>query len=172
MKKIFVTFKRFFLNPNMLNLYYRIWVDCIIRARKQPKNRYNWQSMSKYYNFFFLLAFILNQPEGQYQRHKQFCGGLNGVDYKWSLDIEKDGSYIFQTTSKKNEFLSTSKNDLILGVCEVSKDTLKLFKSPIKDSVIIFYLNGDKLVYLKDKSNIKNKSLFFLDYLEKVNPVK
>ncbi len=27
----------------MIGLYYRIWVDCIRRARRQPDNRQNWQ---------------------------------------------------------------------------------------------------------------------------------
>ena len=28
----------------MLGVYYRIWVDCIIRARQQPANERNWKS--------------------------------------------------------------------------------------------------------------------------------
>jgi len=26
----------------MLGIYYRIWVDCIIRAKAQPANKENW----------------------------------------------------------------------------------------------------------------------------------
>lgn len=29
-----------------MGLYYRIWVDCIERARQQPANKHNWQKLS------------------------------------------------------------------------------------------------------------------------------
>lgn len=51
----------------MLGLYYRIWVDCIVRAKQQPQNKKNWpqvtiliMSMCMSFNFL-LIMFILEQ---------------------------------------------------------------------------------------------------------------
>lgn len=48
----------------MLGLYYRIWVDCIKRARLQPANRENWPvgtmiSMTLAMSFNFILIMTL-----------------------------------------------------------------------------------------------------------------
>lgn len=48
----------------MLGLYYRIWVDCIKRARQQPANRENWPvgtmiSMTLAMSFNFILIMTL-----------------------------------------------------------------------------------------------------------------
>ena len=48
----------------MLGLYYKIWVDCIKRAREQPDNK-NWQTytmiymtMAMAFNFLFIMAIL------------------------------------------------------------------------------------------------------------------
>jgi len=41
----------------MIGLYNRIWVDCIIRARLQEKNRHNWKSVTF---IFMTLAMTFN----------------------------------------------------------------------------------------------------------------
>jgi hypothetical protein len=48
----------------MLGLYYRIWVDCIKRARQQPANKENWPfgtmiSMTLAMSFNFILIMTL-----------------------------------------------------------------------------------------------------------------
>ncbi len=40
-----------------MELYYRIWVDCIERARRQPANKQNWQIGSM---VFMTLAMVFN----------------------------------------------------------------------------------------------------------------
>lgn len=41
----------------MLGIYNRIWVDCIVRARKQPNNKHNWQTGTM---IFMTLAMAFN----------------------------------------------------------------------------------------------------------------
>jgi hypothetical protein len=49
----------------MLGVYYRIWVDCIKRARLQPANKQNWKVMSMIFmtiamafNFVFIMTIL------------------------------------------------------------------------------------------------------------------
>jgi hypothetical protein len=49
----------------MLNLFYKIWVDCIIRAKQQPANERNWKIVTMFYmtmsmaaNFVLIMTFL------------------------------------------------------------------------------------------------------------------
>lgn len=125
--------------------------------------------MINYLKPLLLLSFLMSQIHGKFERHNQSCGGLNGLDVKWWLDIQKDNSYSFRITTKKNEYGSLPKNSVFVGVTENFGDTLKLYKDDIKDSSIAFFIKNDKLVYLADKSNFGGKQLEFLDYLMKID---
>jgi hypothetical protein len=44
----------------MLSLYYKIWVDCILRIRQQPENKQNWRTKAMMFMTFAMSAnFIL-----------------------------------------------------------------------------------------------------------------
>src|SRR5436190_639029 len=57
------------------------------------------------YFFKVVLVFVVlnTQIEGRYERHNQFCGGMNGSDIKWSLDVKKNKTYTLEITKRKNE---------------------------------------------------------------------
>ena len=49
----------------MLSLYYKIWVDCILRARLQTKNKENWKVVTMIFmtlamatNFIFIMTIL------------------------------------------------------------------------------------------------------------------
>jgi hypothetical protein len=57
----------------MLGLYYRIWVDCIKRAKSLPANKYNWpvasmlfMSMAMIFNFALFMVILQSNILGCY----------------------------------------------------------------------------------------------------------
>lgn len=48
-----------------MNIYYKLWVDCISRARSLPKNKYNWKfnsllfmTLAMSFNLLILLTYV------------------------------------------------------------------------------------------------------------------
>jgi hypothetical protein len=120
------------------------------------------------YFFKVVLVFVVlnTQIEGRYERHSQFCGGMNGSDMKWSLDVKKNKTYTLEITKRKNEYLSKSQNVFIMGLWRIEGDTLKLYQLGKEDSAFVFCKKEDKLILVNNKYKTENE-LFFLDYLEK-----
>jgi hypothetical protein len=57
----------------MIGLYYRIWVDCIKRAKSLPANKYNWHvaslvfmSMAMTFNFALFMVILQTNILGHY----------------------------------------------------------------------------------------------------------
>lgn len=49
----------------MLSLYYKLWVDCIVRIRQQPENKHNWHTKAMTFmtlamsaNFIFIMTIL------------------------------------------------------------------------------------------------------------------
>lgn len=123
--------------------------------------------MKSLYSCFFLFSILNLQIAGRYERHNQFCGGMNGIDIKWSLDIRGNKTYILEITTKKNEYLSKPKKTFITGTWQVEADTIKLSHWAQKDNVLIFYKKDDRLIFQSNKSKFQDRDLIYLDYLEK-----
>ncbi len=123
--------------------------------------------MKSLYSYFFLFIILNLQIEARYERHNQFCGGMNGTDIKWSLEINENKTYALQITSRKNEYLSKPKTTFIAGTWQVEADTVKLSNWSKTDNLLIFYKKDNKLVFQNSKSKFQNKDLIYLDYLEK-----
>lgn len=122
--------------------------------------------MRIFMNSFLIFLFPFLQKEGHYERHNQFCGGMNGSDIKWSLVINDNKTYSFQIVERKNEYLSKPKTTFLVGTWELSVGTLKLSDWAKKGDTLLFYKSQDRLMFLSDKSKINNRSLIYLDYLE------
>lgn len=130
--------------------------------------------MGSLFKCFFIFSIINLQIEGRYERHNQFCGGMNGSDIKWSLEIKENKTYVFQITKRKNEYLSKPKTTLLSGTWQIANDTLKLYQFGKMDNALMFVMTEDKLVFQNNKLMLSNnkmtlpsKDLLFLDYLSK-----
>jgi len=122
----------------------------------------------KYFNFLILFFPLIKfQMEGKYERHIQRCGGLQGTDYKWNLDIKENSAFTFQIISKKNVSPSKPKHLFISGEWQSSSDTLKLYNWGNKAEVIVFLNTDNKLIYQRALSTYKTDQLIYLDYLKR-----
>jgi hypothetical protein len=119
-------------------------------------------------NFLFLFSLLNSQVEGRYERHNQSCGGMNGTDIKWNLEIMNNKTYTLQITERKNEYSSKPKMLFIGGTWESIADTLKLSDWAKKEDVLVFYKNEGRLIFQRSKSKIQNRNLVYLDYLERL----
>jgi len=118
--------------------------------------------------FYFLLFTVLGfQPEGQYERRNQFCGGMNGADIKWSLDIKPGNTYVLSITKKTNDYLKKPKITSFVGTWKKEEDTLRLHQWGHADKTLTFYQKEDKLVFQKHKLTLEEGDLLYLDYLQK-----
>lgn len=116
---------------------------------------------------FLLLFSVLSSPiEGLYERHNQFCGGMNGRDVKWSLEIKDNKMYDLKITERRNEYGSKPKVTFIGGRWEYVADTLKLSNWAQKEDILVFYKKEGRLTFQSNKSKIQSRSLVYLDYLE------
>lgn len=123
-------------------------------------------------NFLFLFS-VLNSPtEGRYERHNQFCGGMNGADVKWSLDMKGNKMYALKITEIRNEYGSKPKVTFIGGTWQSVADTLTLSNWEQKEDVLVFYKKEGRLIFQSNKSTSQSSSLVYLDYLEKLSSAK
>jgi hypothetical protein len=106
------------------------------------------------------------QVNNHYVRHNQSCGGMNGTDTKWSLDLNDNNTFTFKITERKNQYLSKPKTTLINGTWKANADTLKLFQWVRKDDMLIFYKEDNRLIFQNNKSTLDSSQLLYLDYLE------
>jgi hypothetical protein len=118
-------------------------------------------------SYLFILWMCGVQPEGRYERHNQFCGGLNGEDIKWALDINKNQTYILQITRKNNNYSSKPKLGTIAGTWELRVDTLKLYNLKKTNNPLIFYIKDNRVIFLNNVAVLPNSDLLYLDYLTK-----
>jgi hypothetical protein len=115
----------------------------------------------------FILSSLMNmQVNNHYVRHNQSCGGMNGTDTKWSLDLNDNNTFTFKITERKNQYLSKPKTTLINGTWKANADTLKLFQWVRKDDMLIFYKEDNRLIFQNNKSTLDSSQLLYLDYLE------
>lgn len=115
---------------------------------------------------FIYLIFVI-QGDCHYERHNQFCGGVNGSDIKWSLVVKENKTYFFQIVEVKNEYLSKPKTTFLTGTWGSIGDTLKLSGATEKGDILFFYKDKNKLIFQSDRSRIRSRSLVYLDYLER-----
>ncbi len=119
------------------------------------------------YGYFFLFSFFNIQMEGRYERHNQFCGGINGTDIKWSLDIKENNVFSLQIIARKNEYLGKPTTTLITGAWQAQQDTIKLSGWGKDTNLLIFYKKDQRLLFQSSKSKFATRDLVYLDYLEK-----
>ena len=112
---------------------------------------------------FLLLCF---QGDNLYQRRNQFCGGMNGLDITWKLDIKANGVYTFRVAEKKNDYLAKSRLIFSTGIWELNADTLKLTEGAKNGDVLTFYKSEGRLIFEGSRSKTRNHSFVYLDYLE------
>ncbi len=118
-------------------------------------------------NYLFILVFIFLQQEGHYERHNTSCGGSNGPDMKWTLDLKPTNGYILSITKRTNNYLKSPKETTIIGYWRSEGDTLRLYQYDDKAKPLVFYQKKSKLIFQKRLLTRKEEDLLCLDYLEK-----
>lgn len=123
--------------------------------------------MKTFFCYLFLLQLLDFQPQGRYERHNQFCGGMDGADMNWSLDIKTNYIYTLSITKKTNNYLQKPKKTSITGTWKKEGDTLRLYQWGNVDKTLMFYQQDDKLIFQKRKLSFEESDLLYLDYLQK-----
>lgn len=117
-------------------------------------------------HFLFLFSSLGLSMEGRYERYNQFCGGMNGKDVKWSLEIKGNKMYSLNITERSNEYGSKPKLTFTGGKWESVADTVKLYNRSQKEEVLVFYKKEGRLIFQHNKSKTQSRGLVYLDYLE------
>lgn len=121
----------------------------------------------------FFVAFLLGSKyQCVYHRKIENCGGLNGFDKTWSLNIKSDNSFVLDIISRNNDYLSKPKQNSLIGFCKVKEDTILLYNWGNIDNPLMFYDSNDTLFFQRNLSNLKEPDLVYLDYLTRSNLLK
>ncbi|MFT3934085.1 MAG: lipocalin family protein [Chitinophagaceae bacterium] len=104
---------------------------------------------------------------GSYYSHQQLCSGLFAVDRKWHLTIQADSSFSYSIETMDTRAIEETTKEQFHGKWTLVADTLKLYPINILNKEIIFVMNVNTLLPVRQKADTINGFVIRLALLKK-----